>query len=272
MKKILKGLYYGVKTLLNLNIIKTLYLNFRCLPLSQALKFPIYIYGKIEFYDLNGKININSNEIERGMIRIGYKWLDLVPFSTMSCIFSNTGYLEFKGKTIIGGGVSIFVDSEPASLIFSDRTKIGSGSFVKACNFVSIGYNTRLTYGTILMDCDMHFVKNIDTGKINKNFGTIFIGSNCWLNGSTIMKGAILPDFCVSTRNSLLNKDYSVYGNHLFLVGCPAEPKSNRVQRIFSIKYSHFLTNYFKTNPECDNYQAEKGAFLEDKIDECLFN
>ena len=52
------------------NLYKTLYLNFKMLPFSQAIKLPIWIYGKMIFRSLEGKIIIDSDRITSGMIRV----------------------------------------------------------------------------------------------------------------------------------------------------------------------------------------------------------
>ena len=39
-----------------LNPFATVYLNFRTLPFVQALRFPLYVYGRVKFYELKGKI------------------------------------------------------------------------------------------------------------------------------------------------------------------------------------------------------------------------
>ena len=39
---------------------KTLYINFRTLPFSQAIRLPIWIYGPVKLYCLSGKIKIRG--------------------------------------------------------------------------------------------------------------------------------------------------------------------------------------------------------------------
>ena len=64
----------------------------------------------------------------------------------------------------------------------------------------------------------MHFVKNIDTGVVANYKGPIKIGKSCWINaGSIVTKGAVVPDYSISSRNAFLSKDYSEYGTNLFL-------------------------------------------------------
>ena len=54
-----------------IRFIKTIYLNFKLLPWNIAVKLPIYLYGPVNLYWLKGKIEIKSNKIYRGMIKLG---------------------------------------------------------------------------------------------------------------------------------------------------------------------------------------------------------
>ena len=40
-----------------LRLLHSLFFNFKLLPIKQAIKLPIYIYGPIKFYWLCGKLN-----------------------------------------------------------------------------------------------------------------------------------------------------------------------------------------------------------------------
>lgn len=52
------------------NIIRTLVFNFMMLPFEQAIKLPIFIYGKVRFTSLKGEIII-KNKVTTKMIKIG---------------------------------------------------------------------------------------------------------------------------------------------------------------------------------------------------------
>lgn len=43
-------------TLLQTNLIKTIWFNFKMLPIKKAYKLPIYLYGKVSFRSTSGKI------------------------------------------------------------------------------------------------------------------------------------------------------------------------------------------------------------------------
>ena len=258
--KIIRPIYYFVRRLVRLNIIKTLYFNFKMMPIGQAIRLPIYLYGKIRFHGLHGKVTISA-PIERGMIKIGYRWHDLWPTSYLPTQLRIDGKLVFDGWAIISGGAAITVVG--AILKLGNLCVIGGGTVIKALKNISIGDSTRITGDCTIMDCDMHFVKNIETGVIKNNMAPIAIGSNCWINSrSVISKGAVIPDFTVAARSSFINKDYSQFGKNLFLVGQPAKPLDIKVQRIMGTTEQHRIAEEFKKN-NCSEIVVEPGLFVE---------
>ena len=261
MRKILRKFRHFLLTLDRLNIVKTLYVNFHCLPFKQAIHLPIHLFGHVAIHSLRGKITINSNHVESGMILIGYRWLDLFPSSYLTTQLCVSGHLKFCGCCIISGGVGLFTQAKTATMQIGKNVCIGGGSLVKAMNDVVIGDYTRITGNCVVMDSNMHYVKNIDTGVIKKPWGRIEIGRYCWVNsGSVVTKGTILPDYSVTARNAFLNKDYSENGTNLFLVGAPAKITSARVQRIFSRSKELELHHFFMVeHPEAEEATLEPG-------------
>lgn len=258
--QLVRPLYYSARQFFRLNVIKTLFINFKMLPFQQAIKLPIYLYGSIKFHGLRGKVIINA-PIERGMIKIGYRWLDLWPSSYLPTQLRIDGSLWFSGWAILSGGVALTVVGGQIKL--GDCCRIGAGTTIKAMKSILIDDNTSITSDCILMDCNMHFVKNIETGEIKNNTASISIGKNCWINSRTIIeKGAVIPDYSISSRSSYLNKDYSSFGANLLLVGQPAKPLTSKVQRIFGTAEQHRIAQLFKSN-DATSIFLEPGLFFE---------
>lgn len=261
MKKVREVLRYCRK-LAKTNIIKTVYFNFKLLPFGKAIKLPFFLYGKIYLWNLSGRV-ILPDEISTGMIRMGYKWIDLWPQSFLPTQIQVMGTIEFTGAAIISGGVNLNVQSKDGYLKIGKEIVMGGGTICKCLKYIEIGDRTRITGNCNIMDCNMHFVKNIDTGIVANYKAPIKIGENCWINaGSIISKGAVIPDYSISARNSYLSKDYSEYGTNLFLVGSPAKPTSSKVQRIFTVEKQRGLREYFETH-DSDVLQLEPGIEIE---------
>lgn len=252
-----------IRSALRLNFFKTMYFNFKVLPFKQAIKLPFFLYGKVYLWDLSGKIIIEG-DIKRGMIRVGYKWFDLWPTSFLPAQIQVVGQLVFRGSAVISGGANMNVQSKEGIMIIGRDVLIGGGSMCKCLEYIEIGDWTRVTGNCTVMDCNMHFVKNIDTGVVANYKAPIKIGNCCWINaGSIITKGAVIPDYSISARNAYLSKDYSEFGTNLFLVGSPAKPTSSKVQRIFTVEKQRELREYFQTH-KVASVQLEPGLEIED--------
>lgn len=79
--------------------VKTLLFNLRSFDLKTALKFPVYIYNNTEIFWL-GKVVIDAERIERGMVRIGH-WATRGRNPTKIC---RRGMTVFHGNVTIQGG------------------------------------------------------------------------------------------------------------------------------------------------------------------------
>ena len=104
------------------NWLMIFYVNFKCLPFSQAMKLPIDIYRKIRINSLKGTIYINSDHICRGMIKFGGR--DSQIFALNPCIFDIKGDLIFNGAAELGVGCYLWVN-DGAKLIFGNKVTIG---------------------------------------------------------------------------------------------------------------------------------------------------
>lgn len=260
--KILGKFHYLFNLLKRLNITKTIYFNFKMLPFIKAIKMPFFLYGKVCLLDLPGDIQM-PDEMYPGMIKIGYRWIDLWPTSFLPTQIQVKGRIVFNGAAIISGGVNLNVQSKEGILKLGDKIVIGGGSVVKCLKYIEIGDETRVVGNCIIMDCNMHFVKNIDTGVVANYKAPIVIGRSCWINAGTIVsKGAVIPDYCITSRNSFVSKDFSSQGSNLFLVGAPAKPTSSKVQRIFTIEKQQELADFFATH-NVETLQLEPGLEIE---------
>lgn len=256
------------RTILRMNILKTFYVNFHFLPFKQAIRFPIVVYGKLIIHDNIGNIKINTSNIYPNMIKIGYRWLDLWPISYVPTQLSLLGNIIFRGPAIISGGVNLTSDSMNAIIDIGKYCIIGAGCMVKSLDEILIGDYTRIAGGCIIMNSNMHFIKEIESGIIKKTIGKISIGKFCWINpNSVVSKGAYIPNYSITARSSYISNDFSGFGENLFLVGSPAKPSSKKVQRIFSASASRKLTKFFKENPDKKYYEESPGVINFDEND-----
>ncbi len=250
-----------MKNVWRLNLVKTLYFNFKVLPFQQAIKLPFHLYGKIYIHSLRGQVCIKHARITSGMIKIGYRWLDLFPVSLLPTQIWIDGKLIIGDNVIISGGVGLFVQHKDATLLIGNKCRLGGGTLVKSLDMLEIGDYTRITGNCTIMNSNMHYVKNIDNGIVKRPWGKIVIGKYCWINGGTVVtKGTVIPDYSIVARNSFLNKDYSTSGeSNLFIVGSPAKVTSARVERIFIRANERRFSEYFRNNLDSEEIQLEPG-------------
>lgn len=245
-KKKLRKIYRRFFVLKKINLIKTVYFNFKMLPFSQARHLPILLFGKINFLNLTGKITIEA-PVRLGMIKIGYRWFDLWPSCFAPTQIQIQGLLTFESYCVISGGCMINVTGKNASIYLGNGVLIGSGTVVKSLDKIHVGRYTRITGGdTIVFNSNMHYVVDLETGTVKNDKGPIYIGERCWINGRCVInKGAVIPNGCVVARNSFAAKDYSEFGENLFLVGSPAKPTSKHCTRIFDAQEQGRLYKFF---------------------------
>lgn len=262
-KNFVRYIYRLLRATLKVNWVKTVYINFRTQKIKVAIKLPIIVYGKLKIYSLRGNIKINS-KIEFGMIHIG-KDLDHNPVSLNSIKLNVIGELIFNGRALISGGTTITA-WEGGSIELGKNVCIGSGVQLKAVSTIYIGDFTRIISLSVIMDTNVHYIKNIKTGIISKNYAPIGIGSNCWINsGSIITKGTIIPNYTISARNTFLNKNYKeLYGENIVLAGSPAKLIASNTQRIFNYSKEKELNAFFYKNTNSLLFNDSKGIFKED--------
>ena len=250
-----------------LNIIATLYLNFRTLPIKQAIKFPLYVYGRVKFYDLKGNIKING-PIYKGMIKLG-KHDDVYSHTTKNIIMLTEGSnIIFNGHCSIANGFLLRI-TDRGILRFGELTQCGTDVHIICTKYIDIGNYTTISYGCILMDSNCHYTINLNTHQVNRKDGEIILGSKNWIgNNSRILKGAKTGSGCLISSNSIINHNYSEVTNCL-LAGSPASIKLNNITRCFSYERENEINDYFKQHPTEKKMQFDKSYTdpLEDMIE-----
>lgn len=223
-----------------LSLWRTIYFNFRMLPFTQAVKFPIWIYGQVRFFMLNGHIGIDTPNLSSGMIKIG---INGDSFS----LFDHSGYIQladsnskivFKGRCRIALNTKIRVVH--GVLTFGSNSRIGSDSKI-ICNGgdIYIGENTGVTFSCTIMNSSFHYTYDKNRhGYRNRSFN-IYIGDNCWIGNQTTILGSVrLPDYSIVGSGSLVNKDLHKIceADYPMIAGRPAKIKAYGIKRVFSPK------------------------------------
>ncbi len=109
---------------------------------------------------------------------------------------------------------------------------IGSGCKIMCFNSISIGLHCDLTWETQLIDTSFHYIKHSGEDVPKELTAPIVLGDYCWIgNRSTISKGTVLPNYSIVASNSIVNKDFSSFGEQCFYAGMPAKCKATDIVR-----------------------------------------
>lgn len=243
----LKSLFSLLKT----NLSKTIWFNFKMLPFKQAIRFPIYIYGKATFRSTKGEIVIDA-PIGHGMIKIG-KNDYYVDTSMQQTIWTLCGKLIFHGPVNFLHGTYLLISDNATMEIGTHGTFFGTGTKLICFDNIIIGDNVQITWDCQLIDTSFHYIELMqENNKINPLTKPVIIGNNIWIgNRTTISKGTILPDYSIVASNSLVNKDFSDIQPYSLFAGCPAKSKGTGFRRVFDYKQEKELDekyNYVRTH------------------------
>ena len=131
---------------------------------------------------------------------------------------------------IISGGCLIAISRE-GTLITGHDVYLGPLTKVVCENQIVFGRRIRVSWECQFFDTDFHYL--ILNKTVRSKTKRIFIDDYCWIgNRVSVMKGSKLGKCTVVASNSLLNKDYSEYGDNAILAGSPAKFKASGARMV----------------------------------------
>lgn len=231
------------------NPLATLYLNLRSLPLSQAWKIPIFVYGRPRFYNLSGRIVIEG-KIKTGMITFNRTHPGAPSVMSVQSEVMNQGTIIFHGAGTIGTGNKVRV-SESAILEIGCQFKITDMVNIGCYSKIIIGSHARITHRCQILDSNYHYVANLNNRTIPKCTEPIVIGERCWIcNSTTIARGTILPDSTIVASNSLVNRDFTEVPQKSIIGGIPAKHLATGYLRVYNPQAISAITEYYDNNTD----------------------
>lgn len=204
---------FGLLRRINFN---TLYFNFRYLPWKQAFRLPVLVSGKTKLRKLSGNI-IFECPIKTGLVQIGFGNIGLFDRDVSRTVWEVYGTVIFRGKAHIGHGSKIVVGAGGV-LRFGKNFGISAETSVFVSNRVEFGDDCLLSWEILVMDDDIHKIKN-ELGEIVNSPQPIVFGDRVWVGcRSTILKGSSVPDGAIigagSTVAAKLEHERSVYAGN----------------------------------------------------------
>lgn len=206
-----------------LSLLKTIYFNFRFLPLDKAIRLPIFVYYKCKLDIKCAKIHIELPPIiYPAMVRIGFHKEAHIDSSLQSVLhLDENSRVIFKGEAHIGYGSKIII-FKGGEVEFGNNFTISSNSVIIAKNKIKFGDNNLLSWGGQIMDSDSHKIYSSDNVVRNLDLPVV-VGNNVWIGCNvTILKGTIIPNNCVIGANSVLSGSSTLI-ERTIVVGNPAK-------------------------------------------------
>ena len=187
------------------SLIKSLYYNFKWLPVSQAKQLPMIIGKGTKIYG-NGNISLKW-EGRNPQIYIGCKALDWLDEKRDSTVLVINGDFMISQKNFIGLGSRLEV-AKGGRLIFNKGVNITGMTKLICRNNIEFSEDVLISWDTLFMDSDAHTIVNSE-GKINYD-GTIRLGNHVWIGAkSTVLKNSVIPDDVVIASSSLVQGNYN---------------------------------------------------------------
>ena len=235
-----------IAELLKCNLIKTVTFNFKMLPFREALRFPVFFYGKVDLRSLKGKVKIDHT-VYPGMIKIGIK-TKYVDTQVSNSRWTVNGLIVFKGPLEMARGSYVLVAEGATLTLGTNKSFYGSNLKIFCFNRITIGDCVRITWECQLYDTSFHYLELVDrNNEVRPLQGEVFIGDRVWIgNRTTVSKGAYIPSDTIIASNSLVNKDFSKIESYCLLAGCPAVVKVTGVRRVYDRKYEAELDRQYE--------------------------
>lgn len=252
-----------------LNLLYTLYVNFRLCSFKHAIRLPIYVYGWPKIYSTSGEVSFDGT-VTRGMVKINPIVNGRMAPQAQPVELFIAGKVSFKGKCVIRSGTIISVRPK-AFISFGYDVRICehcriccSDSVIEIGDFASISHYVQI------VDSSFHYMADFNNNIIPRKSKPVKIGNYCWIcYSSSIAPGTILPDYTIVASNSIANKDYSSLPPMSLIGGMPAKLLKTNVKRVWyevghSSDFHRSLDSFFNINKDASFYEFGNAIKPED--------
>lgn len=199
--------FQKIKRFMGVNIFKTIYFNYKYLPVKQAFKLPCLVCYNTSLSVMKGEIIFNCKP-KFGTLRFGFNGVGTIDCKYTRSIWEVRGKLFINGKTNFGRGSKISI-KEDAKLSIGANFSISGNSSIICCKDIFFGNDCLLSWDILILDSDFHSI--LDRNKRRLNLASpINIGNHVWIGcRSTILKGVRIPNDCVIAASSVLTKSFN---------------------------------------------------------------
>lgn len=209
-----------------MNLIATLKINFRLLPLRQALRLPIVVKGPLHLNIGREARVVLPEDAKHGVVVIGSQHETYQAYAGKAQL-SLFGTWQVRGKVRIGVDSCIYIHSG-ATFTTGEGVYIARDSQIECAEQITLG--DHVLAGEIYI-CDTAGHQVTHSGQKQPMTRPIVIGEGCYFGFRTqVLRGTVIPSHCVIGSGAVCTHDYSAENEgHLLLTGVPAVVKATDV-------------------------------------------
>lgn len=200
------------------SIPKTLYVNFRYLPFTKAVKLPIWCHWNSWIYG-NGKFIIDNPQT--ATIRLGSAPSNFPSQRFALCL---TGVLRFNGSASIGAGTKMLIGG---NLTIGERFGCSGGGLIDCKSVSSFGDDVLVGHCCSFIDGDGHSI--MSKGVVINRASGFQIGNHVWFGREClVLKGTKICDNVVFGARSIVSGKYTT--ENAVYVGSPAKKIKDNIE------------------------------------------
>lgn len=206
-------------------LIKSIYVNFRYLPMRQAIYLPIWITGNFRIHMLKrGQIILDVPN--RKSVILGDGGSPALQEFRGGLFLDRGARLIFHGFTVISQG-TVFRLDEDAIIELGDNFYCNKNCFFRSSDIIKFGNHCAVGWNVQINTDDGHDVYHDDNMGVKR--GKVYIGDNVWLTSNTIVcKNTSMANGCILAQGSVLTK--RVIEENTLIGGIPAKVIKRRVR------------------------------------------
>ncbi len=201
---------------------KTLYINFKALPLKQAVHLPIIVMSACKLKGIRKNSIVIDGDLSKGMIKLGplkSGGSGVALKGKTSIILKKEGSLLFHGSASIGSGTAICVTK--GKIEFGDRFSCNVNCFFSSNTLISFGKDNLLGWNVNIRDDDGHPIYN-EAREITNHANPVIINERVWIAScADILKGVTIAEGSIIGYRSLVTK--SIEEKNTISAGVPAK-------------------------------------------------
>lgn len=184
-----------------MTFIKTIYFNFRCFDLKNAIIMPVIVSYKVKLIGIKrGCILIKTSDKKRFMIKIGFNGSFFVSNATSSLCIRENGKMVFNGNAVFGEGINIFLNG--GVLDIGNNFYANRNLLIQCEKKIKIGNDCLIGWNVSIRDTNGNHTV-IKNGIENNNKGEIVLKNHVWIASDVLILSNTMVgnDNIIATRS-----------------------------------------------------------------------